>query len=84
VSSPSGGFSKVTYTVPITTQVSLGIYDVTGRKVRTLLNKTNSPGRYEIIWNGKDMYGKTRKSGIYFVSIKTGEFRSVKKLVMIQ
>lgn len=84
VVSPAGKHSKITYTIPRATQVSLVIYDAAGREIKSLLNKMSSSGRYSIVWDGSDKYGKRRKSGIYFISMKTAHFHTTKKLVMIQ
>jgi hypothetical protein len=47
--------------------VSIRIYNVAGRLIRTLVSETKSPGRYEIGWDGRDANGRQASRGVYFV-----------------
>lgn len=49
--------------------VKLQIFDLTGRKVKTLVNKKLAPGTYTMLWNGTDSSGKKVSSGIYFYQL---------------
>lgn len=59
--------------------VSLTIYDILGRKLETLVNERKTPGRYSIEWNANNY-----SSGIYYYELKAGNFRSIKKMVLIK
>jgi len=59
--------------------VSLRIYDVNGREVSTLVNKSQSSGEYEIEWKPAAL-----ASGIYFCRLQAGEFVDMKKMVFLQ
>ena len=48
-------------------QISLKIYNRTGRLVRILLNESKNPGYYYISWDGKDDFSRSLSSGIYFL-----------------
>ena len=48
-------------------KVSIQIYNVAGRLIRTLVSQTLSPGRYEIGWDGRDSNGGQASRGVYFV-----------------
>jgi histidinol-phosphate aminotransferase len=54
-------------------KTSLSIYDVNGRKIRSLLNQSVHPGEHKIIWDGKDVAGKMVASGVYIMNLIQGE-----------
>ena len=64
-------------------KVSLTVYDILGRNVRTLVNKHQGIGRYRLRWNGKDQNGVSVASGIYFVHLLTDMGRSHTKKIML-
>jgi uncharacterized protein (TIGR02145 family) len=63
---------------------SLIIYDILGRQVKTIYNDFQLAGRYRIQWDGRNDYNETVASGIYFYRLRSGEFISVKKMVLIR
>jgi flagellar hook assembly protein FlgD len=64
-------------------RVSLNVYDILGRNVKTLVNEQQSIGRYRLKWNGKDQNGVPVASGIYFVHLLTDVGRSQTKKIML-
>ncbi|MCK4352489.1 hypothetical protein KAW65_03680 [candidate division WOR-3 bacterium] len=69
---------------PTATPVSLRIYDIAGRLVRTLINESKVAGSYEIYWDGKDSEGRKVKSGIYFYKLTVGEHTFIRKAICIR
>jgi hypothetical protein len=65
-------------------KVNLTIYDVTGRRVRSLVNGNVSPGHHEIPWDGKNHLGKNSASGIYIVNLIQGENAASKRISLIK
>jgi len=63
---------------------TLKIYNILGQLVRTLADEAKLPGRYNIIWDGKDNSGKEVGSGIYFYQLKTKEYTNTKKMVLLR
>ena len=53
-------------------QVSIGIYDLAGRLVRTLASGYQTPGRHLVAWDGRDEQGTRMRGGIYFVHSRVG------------
>ena len=51
--------------------VSIVVYDLLGRKVKTLVDENRSTGAHRVVWDGRDESGMTASSGIYFVRIRT-------------
>jgi len=72
--------SRQTHSLPTT----LKIYNILGQLVKTLLDKPQEPGNYEIIWDGKDDKGNEVASGIYFYQLKAGEFSQTEKMILIR
>jgi hypothetical protein len=72
------------YTLPKNDFLQIDIYDITGHLVRTLVKGERSAGTYTVSWNGKDTRGKSVCSGIYFYSLKVGNLRSTKKMLLVK
>lgn len=87
---PFNKMTTIIYKIPQPAQplnnveVSLVIYDLSGKPIRTLENGMQNPGTYRVYWNGKDQNGNKIASGIYFYELKAGKQRQIKKLVYIQ
>ncbi len=52
-------------------RTTLKIYNILGQLVRTLVDEEKLPGRYEVVWDGKDDRGKEVTSGVYFYRLET-------------
>lgn len=64
--------------------VGLEIFDVSGRRVRTLLNGGfHDPGRHEAIWNGRDDRGRLAAAGAYFYRFEAGEYSETRRLMLV-
>ena len=64
--------------------VTLRIYDVSGRFVRTLVDKTQTPGEKRTTWNGTNDTGEHVASGVYFYRFVTTNFVMTRKMVLLQ
>ena len=64
--------------------VSLEVYDMTGRLVKTLISRAMPAGEYTVEWNGTDVAGKTVASGIYIYKLKTPAFQKSIKMVFLK
>jgi len=65
-------------------EVSLKIFDVTGREVKSLVRERQKAGYYSIIWDGTNNSGVSVSSGMYFYKIKAGDFIKSQKLVLVK
>lgn len=61
--------TQLTYTVPKAGAIRLDIFDVSGRRVRTLVNSRIAAGTHTAAWDGRDTNGATLASGVYFVRL---------------
>lgn len=72
-------FTIIRLQLTVKSLVSLRLYDITGRIVKTLVNEEKQTGSYSINFNAKGLL-----SGIYFAELKAGEFKDTKKLVLMK
>ncbi len=76
---PFNPSTKIKYSIPERGNVELKVFDVLGREVKTLVNKEQPSGAYEIEFNGTKL-----ASGIYFYTIHAGKYIKTKKMVLIK
>ncbi len=76
---PFNPTTTIEYTIPQSRFVSLKVYDILGREVKTLVNQQELPGTYKIQFNGSEL-----ASGVYFYRLEAGEFVSTKKFVLLK
>ncbi|MDZ7316001.1 MAG: family 43 glycosylhydrolase [candidate division KSB1 bacterium] len=72
------------YDLPKAGEVELSVFDLQGRRIRTFSAKANSPGKFRMVWDGKDQDGVPTCSGTYFCRLETGEQSLTTKLVLIR
>lgn len=81
---PFSSETAVRYSLPISTEAKLVIYDASGRVVKVLVDSEVEAGYYKAIWDGRDEGGKEVTSGIYFYRIQAGNYTSTKKMILIR
>ena len=81
---PFNSITIINYKLPATKNVTLAIYDVRGRFVRSLIQAMQLPGNYSVLWDGKDQNGTRLPSGIYFYRLKAGKTIKTKKLLLLK
>ncbi|MFH0883932.1 MAG: FlgD immunoglobulin-like domain containing protein, partial [bacterium] len=64
---PFNSTTTIRYQLPETSDVSILIYNISGRVVKTLVDRSQPAGRNTIIWDGNNDNGEKVSSGIYFV-----------------
>jgi hypothetical protein len=76
---PFSHFTTITYHLSAETEVSLKIYDNTGRVVKTLVNGESEAGSHSISFDAKGL-----TTGVYFVKFATGDYRETTKLILVR
>jgi hypothetical protein len=76
---PFNPSTTIKYSIPNANVISLKIYDVLGREVRTLLNEYKTQGTYYVNFNASGL-----SSGVYFYRLTAGNYSDVKKLMLIK
>jgi len=65
-------------------RVQLVIFNTLGKQVRSLYQGSLQPGSYTLVWDGRDDAGNAVASGLYFYSIRTDNYFSVKKMMLLK
>lgn len=81
---PFNPSTQISYSLSNAAEVKLTIFNVEGRKVRTLVNEFQTAGRKSIGWNGQDDRHATVSSGVYFLQLSAGAFRETKKMILMR
>jgi len=64
--------------------INIGIYNIRGQRVRTLINEEMVAGFHSVEWNGKDDSGRVAGSGIYFYRMTTKEYTTTRKMLLMK
>jgi len=76
--------------LPSQTQVEIVLYDISGRRITTLVSQVQEPGYYSTSWDGADDRGRQVSSGVYFMRFaagpvgEAGEFRAHQKMLLVR
>ena len=69
----------ISYSLPKTSKLSLRIYNIKGQLIETLVDDVQQAGYHSAVWNAKHI-----SSGIYFYRITAGEFKDIKKCIILK
>jgi flagellar hook assembly protein FlgD len=76
------------YSLAGRSQVTIRVFDLAGRVVRTLITSERGPGEHRVLWDGTTNTGERAASGVYFVRMEgasdAGSFRETGKVVMLR
>jgi subtilisin family serine protease len=81
---PFNQSTRIEYALPVNATVELSIYNLLGQKLVTLFSGSQAAGRQSVTWDGRDGFGQSVPSGLYFYRLEAGEFRAVKKLAIVR
>ncbi|MEO8666231.1 MAG: DUF4331 family protein [Ignavibacteria bacterium] len=81
---PFNPSTQIKYVLTKTDNVSLKVYDILGKEVRTLVNERLTAGEKVVMWDGLDNNGKSVASGTYFVKIVTSAGVDSKKMTLLK
>jgi hypothetical protein len=82
---PFNSSTTISFSVPKKSLfVNLEIYNSTGKKIRTLVDKKLNADTYQAVWDGTDDSGKAVGSGIYFYRIKTDNVNKNGKMLLLR
>lgn len=76
---PFNPTTTINYQLPANGHVMLKVYDVLGREIRTLVDEEKSAGRYSVEFDASKF-----SSGIYFYTIRAGDYNAVRKMVVMK
>jgi hypothetical protein len=81
---PTALGAAIHYDLPQAEAVHLGVYDVSGRLVRTLVQGARVPaGKQTAAWNGRDDNGRVVPRGVYFYRLTAGAFSATRRVTLV-
>jgi photosystem II stability/assembly factor-like uncharacterized protein len=81
---PFNPITKISYSIPELSFVTLKVYDVLGNEIATLLNEEKTAGNYEVEFDSHSGSVRNLPSGIYFYKITTSNFSETKKMILMK
>ncbi|MHB9028571.1 MAG: right-handed parallel beta-helix repeat-containing protein, partial [Candidatus Latescibacterota bacterium] len=81
---PFNPTTTISFSLQKEDQTELTVYDITGRKVQTLLAQKMSAGEHSVVWDGRDDKGKPVSSGVYFTRLAAGKRIATGKMLLIR
>jgi len=84
VPNPFNPSTTIKFAIPEKARVSLRIYDVAGRLVRTLVDEDRQADFYKVVWDGTDARGSSVATGVYFYRLEAGKHRATRKMLLLK
>ena len=81
---PFNPVTTLRYDLPEDAKVSIMIYDLMGREVKSLVNVQQNAGFKSIIWDATNDLGQPVSAGVYLYRISAGDFHKVKKMILLK
>jgi hypothetical protein len=76
--------TAIRFAIPERNEVTLSVFDIAGRKVRSLVEGPLDAGEYTVTWNGRDLAGEPVAAGIYFYRLQGARFEKTRKMVVLR
>jgi len=81
---PFNPVTYIDYSVDLDSKVSVFIYNINGRKVKTIESEFKTAGLYKTSWDGRNNNGTMMPSGVYFIEIKNSFSKDVSKITLLK
>jgi len=81
---PFNPTTTLRYDLPENVSVEIMIFDIMGREIKMLVNNQQNAGYKSVVWDATNELGQPVSAGMYLYRISTGEFHSVKKMVLLK
>ncbi len=76
--------TRLEYDLPSDSPVRLAICNLVGQEIAVLVDKTQTAGHHSAIWNGLDQQGRPLPTGIYFCTLRAGDYKATQKLLLLK
>jgi len=81
---PFKDYTNIEFRISEELPVTIEVYDIVGKKVAVIVDKTFESGTYIVRWNGNNISGIKLNAGIYFYKMRAGNYSSVKQMMLIK
>ena len=75
--------TQIRFELPVESSVTLEVFDIAGRRVRTLVQDLVPAGNYTESWDGTDSQGRNVAGGVYLYRLQAGSFESTHRMVLL-
>jgi len=76
---PYNNSTKISYEIPVQSNVSIILYDALGREVATLVNEVKPSGKHQFSFVENNLV-----SGVYFYTLRAGNYSQTKKMILLK
>lgn len=76
--------TEISFSIEKIGLVQLQIFDVLGRKIKTLLDREMNRGNHNVRWDGRDDFGNTVSAGTYYYRLQSGSGESIRKMILLK
>jgi len=76
--------TTISFSLQNDSKIELSIYNIKGQLVEILVNDFKPAGQHSVVWDGRDENNQPVGSGIYFYKLKAGDFREVRKMILMK
>jgi len=81
---PFNANTRLDYSLPIRSHVSIRLYNMLGQEVAVLVNEEQSYGNRHVVWNGLNKQGSTVASGVYIAEFRAGSYLATRKMILMK
>ena len=81
---PFNPSTTISFSIPMDQNVTLSVYDITGRLVNTLISSGLTAGYHDVTWDGRDMYGSNVSAGLYIYTLQTEGITLNRKMMLMK
>jgi uncharacterized protein (DUF1330 family) len=81
---PFNPMTRIRFGLPHASQVEIAIFDISGRRVTTLVSEAFQAGVHEVTWTGRNDNGEAQASGIYFYRLRSETFTQTRKMTLLK
>jgi len=81
---PFNPVTTIGYSLRNESDAEVAVFDLAGRRVRTLVDGVVSAGDHEAVWDGRDEHGSNVASGVYFYTLRVGDALETRRMVLVK
>ncbi|MBN1352312.1 VCBS repeat-containing protein [candidate division KSB1 bacterium] len=81
---PFNPTTRIAFYLPVSDNISIRIYNVSGEMIRTLVSQKMEQGYHSVIWDGTDHQQNLVSSGLYFYRMATTSFKQIRKMMLVK
>ena len=74
--------TSIYFSLPMASDITLIVYDISGRVVSTLAAGRYDPGHHKVIWDGTDRQSRQVNPGVYIYRLNAGDFSAMRKMII--